>query len=81
LAGKEDVLLLAAGSDGSDGVTDDAGALVDGGSLARGEEAGYDAVDCLRRAAAGDFLEGSGDLIYTGPTGTNVMDLIIGHRG
>ena len=81
LAGKEDVWLLAAGTDGSDGITDDAGALVDGGSLARGEDAGYDAADCLRRAAAGDFLEGSGDLIYTGPTGTNVMDLIIGYKG
>ncbi|HEV2111456.1 MAG TPA: DUF4147 domain-containing protein [Gammaproteobacteria bacterium] len=80
LAGNEDVLLLAAGSDGSDGVTDDAGALVDGGSVGRGEEGGYDAGDCLRRADAGEFLEASGDLIYTGPTGTNVMDLIIGYK-
>lgn len=80
LAGKDGVMLLSAGSDGSDGVTDDAGALVDGGSLARGEDAGYDAADCLARAAAGDFLEGSGDLIYTGPTGTNVMDLVIGYK-
>lgn len=80
LSGREGVLLLAVGSDGSDGVTDDAGALVDGGSLMRGEEAGYDAADCLQRAAAGEFLEGSGDLIYTGPTGTNVMDLIIGYK-
>lgn len=80
LTGHDGVMLLSAGSDGSDGVTDDAGALVDGGSLARGEDAGYDAADCLARAAAGDFLEGSGDLIYTGPTGTNVMDLIIAYK-
>ena len=80
LAGHEGVLLLAAGTDGSDGVTDDAGALVDGGSVARGEDGGYDAADCLRRADAGEFLQASGDLVYTGPTGTNVMDLIIGYK-
>lgn len=80
LSGHADAWLLAAGTDGNDGVTDDAGALVDGGSLARGEEGGYDASDCLRRADAGAFLEASGDLVYTGPTGTNVMDLIIGYK-
>ena len=53
---------------------------MDGGSLARGEEGGYDASDCLRRADAGAFLEASGDLIHTGPTGTNVMDLVIGYK-
>ena len=81
LAGRQDLFLLCAGSDGSDGMSDDAGALVDGGTLARGEVAGYDADDCLRRADSGAFLEGSGDLIHTGPTGTNVMDLVIGYRG
>lgn len=80
LSGHDDAWLLAAGTDGNDGVTDDAGALVDGGSLARGEAGGYDASDCLRRADAGAFLEASGDLIYTGPTGTNVMDLMIGYK-
>lgn len=80
LAGSQDMLVLAAGSDGSDGVTDDAGALVDGGTLARGEDGGYDAADCLQRADAAVFLEASGDLIHTGPTGTNVMDLIIGYK-
>lgn len=80
LTGHDGAWLLAAGTDGNDGVTDDAGALVDGGSLARGEEGGYDAADCLRRADAGAFLEASGDLIYTGPTGTNVMDLVIGYK-
>ena len=69
--------LLAAASDGSDGASDDAGALVDGGTLERGADAGYDAADCLQRAASADFLEGSGDLVHTGPTGTNVMDLIV----
>ena len=76
LAGREGVYLLSGASDGSDG-NDDAGALVDGGSLERGIDAGHDAQECLKPAAAGEFLEGSGDLLHTGPTGTNVMDLII----
>lgn len=72
--------LLAAASDGSDGASDDAGALVDGGTLERGADAGYDAADCLQRAASADFLEGSGDLVHTGPTGTNVMDIVIAYK-
>ncbi len=78
LAGHDRVWLLAAGTDGSDGPGGDAGALVDGGSRARGELAGLDAAACLRRADAGRFLEASGDLVNTGPTGTNVMDIVIG---
>lgn len=80
LAGHTGVLLLAAGTDGTDGPTEDAGALVDGGTLERGQTLGLDAAACLRRADAGTFLEASGDLIQTGPTGTNVMDLILGLR-
>ncbi len=78
LAGRRDIALLSAGTDGSDGVSDDAGALVDGASLQRGEDAGYDAADCLKRADSASFLEAAGDLLHTGPTGTNVMDLVIG---
>jgi glycerate 2-kinase len=80
IAGYADILLLAAGTDGADGVTDDAGALVDGGSVARGEDGGYDAKDCIARADAGAFLEASGDLIHTGPTGSNVTDIIIAYK-
>ena len=68
---------MAAGTDGTDGNSCDAGALVDGGSLIRGTDAAFDARECLSRADAGAFLEASGDLVYTGPTGTNVMDMII----
>lgn len=78
LAGRDGVLLLAAGSDGSDGPTVDAGALVDGATVARGRAEGLDPDDCLRRADAGTFLAASGDLLQTGPTGTNVMDLVLG---
>jgi glycerate 2-kinase len=78
LQGKEKLYMLAAGTDGTDGPTDDAGALVDGNTISRGEANGLDAQDCLRRANGGTFLEASGDLIRTGPSGTNVMDLVIG---
>ena len=75
---RDDAMLLALGSDGSDGPTEDAGGLVDGGTIARGERAGLDAAHCLESADAGTFLEASGDLVHTGPTGTNVMDLVLG---
>jgi hydroxypyruvate reductase len=81
LEGEEDVCFLALGTDGSDGPTEDAGALVDGGTIRRGELAGLDAVDRLRHADSGSFLEASGDLISTGPTGTNVRDLVIAWKG
>lgn len=77
LAGHTGVYLLAAGTDGTDGPTEDAGALVDGGTLARGETEGLDAAGALAAADAGRFLEAAGDLVQTGPTGTNVMDLVI----
>ncbi len=77
LAGRRDLWLLAAGTDGSDGNSDAAGALVDGETVRRGEAGGLSALDCLRRADAGTFLAASGDLIDTGPTGTNVMDLVL----
>ena len=78
LAGQPNMMLLAAGTDGTDGVTDDAGALVDSETCARLSVAGLDADDCMRRADAGTALAASGDLIHTGPTGTNVGDLAIG---
>ncbi|MBU6420960.1 MAG: DUF4147 domain-containing protein [Gammaproteobacteria bacterium] len=80
LAGHDGIQVLAAGTDGTDGNSNDAGALVDGGTLARGGDGGFDATDCLTRADAGNFLEASGDLVYTGPTGTNVMDLVIAYK-
>ncbi|MDT8385908.1 MAG: DUF4147 domain-containing protein [Thiogranum sp.] len=80
IAGRDDVQLLALASDGRDGPGEDAGALVDGGTVARGTLHGFDAGECLRSADSGRFLEASGDLISTGPTGTNVRDLIIGWK-
>lgn len=80
IAGRDDLLVLAAGSDGSDGNSADAGALVDGGTVQRGEDAGFDAAQCLLRADSGRFLEASGDLVHTGATGTNVGDVILALR-
>ncbi len=77
LAGHAGIYFLAAGTDGSDGPTEDAGALVDGGTIERGALGGLNADDCLAAADAGRFLEASGDLIQTGPTGSNVMDVIL----
>jgi hydroxypyruvate reductase len=78
LAGDGQCCFLSAGTDGTDGPGTNAGALVDGATFARGTAAGLDAMDCLRRADSGRFLAASGDLIHTGPTGTNVMDIMLG---
>ncbi len=77
IAGKSQIAVLAAGTDGTDGPGGDAGALVDGGTVARGEAAGVSLQAALAGFDAGRFLEASGDLVHTGPTGTNVMDLVI----
>lgn len=77
LAGRSDIVLLAAATDGSDGPGTAAGGLVDGGSCARGAAAGFNAAQSLAAADAGRFLTASGDLLETGPTGSNVNDLVI----
>lgn len=77
LEGRTGTYALVAGTDGSDGPTDDAGGLVDFATVARGENAGVYARKCLEHADAGRFLQASGDLINTGPTGTNVMDIVL----
>ncbi|MBV6418236.1 MAG: D-glycerate 2-kinase [Steroidobacteraceae bacterium] len=78
LHGTRGLTLLAAGTDGTDGPTGDAGALVDGGTWQRILDAGLDAQACLARADSGAALEAAGDLLHTGATGTNVGDLVIG---
>jgi hydroxypyruvate reductase len=71
------VALLAAGTDGTDGPTDAAGAIIDGETLERARSQGIDASDCLERNDAHSFFSKVGGLVETGPTGTNVMDLVI----
>ena len=68
-------VLLSCGSDGGDGPTDAAGAIIDETSLTKSRRAGLDAADYLARNDAYHFFDPIGGLIKTGPTGTNVMDL------
>jgi hydroxypyruvate reductase len=72
------VAVLAAGTDGSDGPTDAAGAIVDGGSLGRARAAGVDPRAALAANDAYTALSASDDLVRTGPTGTNLLDLYVG---
>jgi hydroxypyruvate reductase len=75
IAGLQNVVLLSAGTDGTDGPTDAAGAIADGRTIARATEKGLSAADSLARNDSYRFFEPLGDLIRTGPTGTNVMDV------
>ncbi len=77
LDGRRDAALLAAGTDGRDGPTDAAGAFVDGGSVARGRARGVDAAAALAANDSHGFFRAEGGLFETGPTGTNVMDLVL----
>jgi glycerate 2-kinase len=77
LAGQEDIEILCAATDGSDGTGGAAGGWADGGVIARGAALGLDARAALDRADSGAFLEATGDAWRGGPTGTNVMDLVL----
>jgi hydroxypyruvate reductase len=75
IAGLHDVAILSAGTDGTDGPTDATGAIADGGTLARAETLGLNAPAYLMNNDSYHFFEATGDLIKTGPTGTNVADI------
>jgi len=68
-------VVLSGGTDGTDGPTDAAGAIVDGTTIQRGRAMGLEAQDYLMRNDSYHFLQATGDLLITGPTFTNVMDL------
>ncbi len=69
--------ILAAGTDGSDGPTDAAGAFVDETTLTRATALGLDPEVFLADNNCYEFFRYLGDLFTTGPTGTNVMDLVV----
>lgn len=77
LEGRAGAAILAAGTDGTDGPTDAAGAYADGATVARGRARGVDAQAALADNDAYTFFAAEGGLFRTGPTGTNVMDLAL----
>lgn len=75
IEGYDPVVVLSGGTDGTDGPTDAAGAVADGETVARARKKGMDARDFLRRNDSYHFFQRLDDLIITGPTRTNVMDI------
>ncbi len=69
------ITVLSCGTDGIDGNSPAAGAIVDGTTMARARSRGLDVHDALRRCDAFPLLHALGDAVITGPTGTNVRDL------
>jgi hydroxypyruvate reductase len=69
------VVILSGGTDGNDGPTDAAGALVDPLTVMRGKDIGMEAAEFLDNNDAYHFFEKTSDLLMTGPTNTNVMDV------
>ncbi len=75
LAGIPGAVLVALATDGGDGPTDAAGAVVTGETLLRARHLGLDPEDYLANNDAYSFFQQLGDLLVTGPTQTNVNDL------
>ncbi len=75
LTGLDGAMLVTLATDGGDGPTDAAGAVVTGRTLSRAQQAGLDPQDFLNRNDAYHFFEPLGDLLKPGPTNTNVNDL------
>ena len=73
--GIDEVVVLSAGTDGTDGPTDAAGGIVDGLTIHRAKDKGFDAPKYLDRNDSYHLLQATGDLFQTGPTLTNVMDM------
>ncbi len=71
------VAMVALGTDGVDGSTDAAGAVIDGSTIRRAESLGLSPEEILRQNDTFRLFEGLGDLVKTGPTGTNVNDIAV----
>jgi hydroxypyruvate reductase len=71
----DNIVVLSGGTDGTDGPTDAAGAIADGTTVARARKSGLDPKDFLRRNDSYNFFQKLEDLLMTGPTRTNVMDM------
>jgi len=77
ISGLEKTVLLSGGTDGTDGPTDAAGAMADHTTITRARQMGLDSVKFLENNDSYHFFEKLGDLLITGPTRTNVMDVRI----
>lgn len=77
IEGLEHVLVLSFGTDGTDGPTDAAGAFADGTTVKRAGAKGFDVTRSLDENDAYPLFRTLGDLLITGPTGTNVMDICL----
>jgi len=77
IQGLERVVFLSGGTDGTDGPTDAAGAIADSTTIKRAREMGLDPRIYLENNDAYPFFQKLGDLLMTGPTRTNVMDVRI----
>jgi len=77
IAGGSGLVVFSAGTDGTDGPTDAAGAIADGETRARAKGLGLDLSRALEDNDSYHFFARLGDLVTTGPTLTNVMDVII----
>lgn len=77
LAGSGNLTVLAAGTDGTDGPTDAAGAIADGGTVSRAAALRLDAQSFLEADDAYSFFGKLSDLVMTGPTGTNLLDVYL----
>ena len=77
IEGEEGVTLLSAGTDGTDGPTDAAGAVVDGHTISRAKGMRLDPLTYLNNSDSYTFFKKTDELLITGPTGTNVMDIQI----
>jgi glycerate-2-kinase len=77
IEGESGVTLLSAGTDGTDGPTDAAGAVVDSHTIGRARTINLDAKAYLDSNDSYSFFHKTGELLITGPTGTNVMDIQI----
>ena len=77
LEGVPGITVLVAGTDGRDGPTEAAGGFGDGGTLARARATGCDPLAALADNDSNRALAAADDLFITGPTGTNVADLVV----
>ena len=75
--GADGLVALAAGTDGTDGPTDAAGGIVDGQTAGRARALGLDPRARLDDNDANSLLAAVGDLVVTGPTNTNLLDLYL----